>query len=156
MRLGLILSSLLFSQLLFAEGSILGRWKTIDDKTKQPKGIVEITEKDGVFTGRLVETFDKSKTICTECPGEKKGQPFVGLELVWDVKKTGDNEWREGRIMDPNNGKTYRVRLALEDKDQKLMVRGYLGFDTPLTGRTQHWLREPAAVAAPVQAPATH
>lgn len=144
MRQGLLLATALFSQIIFAEASVLGRWKTIDDVTKQPKGIIEITEKDGVYTGILVDTFSKSESICTACSGDQKGKPYLGLKLIWDVKKTGDNEWRDGRIMDPKNGKVYRVKLTLEDNDQKMRVRGYLAFDTLLSGRTQYWLREPA------------
>ena len=46
---------------------------------------------------------------------------------------------RRGEILDPNNGKTYRVRLRLVDGGGKLDVRGYIG--TPLLGRTQTWIR---------------
>ena len=47
--------------------------------------------------------------------------------------------WDGGDILDPNNGKTYKVRLTPMDGGKKLEVRGYIG--TPLLGRTQTWIR---------------
>ena len=44
-----------------------------------------------------------------------------------------------GDILDPNNGKVYRVKLKLVDGGAKLDVRGYIG--TPMLGRTQTWIR---------------
>jgi uncharacterized protein (DUF2147 family) len=54
-----------------------------------------------------------------------------------DLTKDGE-EWSGGTIMDPNNGKTYKCYLTLEEED-KLKVRGYIGFS--LIGRTQYWYR---------------
>jgi len=49
-------------------------------------------------------------------------------------------KWRDGRILDPNNGKYYDCQIWLEDN--KLKVRGYIGFFY----RTQEWIRaEPAS-----------
>jgi len=47
--------------------------------------------------------------------------------------------WDGGEILDPNNGKTYKVRLTPADGGKKLDVRGYIG--APLFGRTQTWIR---------------
>ena len=44
-----------------------------------------------------------------------------------------------GEILDPNNGKVYKVRLKPADGGKKLDVRGYIG--APLLGRTQTWIR---------------
>jgi uncharacterized protein (DUF2147 family) len=41
-----------------------------------------------------------------------------------------------GKILDPENGKTYKCSLTLEEGGQKLKVRGLIGFS--LLGRTQH------------------
>jgi uncharacterized protein (DUF2147 family) len=46
-----------------------------------------------------------------------------------------EDEYADGEILDPNNGKIYRCKLWLEGKDLKL--RGYLG---PFY-RTQTWVR---------------
>ncbi|MCB0468882.1 MAG: DUF2147 domain-containing protein, partial [Aequorivita sp.] len=51
--------------------------------------------------------------------------------------KDGD-EYNDGTIMDPNNGKVYKCYIEL-DGPNKLDVRGYIGFS--LLGRTQTWTR---------------
>jgi len=44
-----------------------------------------------------------------------------------------------GRILDPENGKEYRLRLTPIEGGRKLEVRGYIG--APILGRTQVWNR---------------
>ena len=47
--------------------------------------------------------------------------------------------WVGGDILDPNDGKIYKVLLKLADGGKKLDVRGYIGM--PMLGRTQTWHR---------------
>jgi uncharacterized protein (DUF2147 family) len=61
------------------------------------------------------------------------------MRIMWDMKKSG-NEYTGGRLMDPENGKTYRGKVRLIDGGKKLDVRGFIGFS--LLGRTQTWVRE--------------
>ena len=65
---------------------------------------------------------------------------------MWGVKQDG-SRWSGGQILDPHNGKTYKVRLSLEDNGQKLDVRGYVGM--PMLGRTQTWIRKDATDSQP-------
>ena len=120
--------------------SPVGFWQTIDDKTNEPKAIVEIKENNGILTGAIVKTFPKSgdKTTCDACPGGKKDKPFIGMEIIWDLKKDGD-EYVGGSILDPKNGKTYKAKMSLVENGEKLKVRGFIGFS--LLGRTQTWNR---------------
>ena len=60
-------------------------------------------------------------------------KPIVGLEIIRDMKKDGD-EYAGGDILDPENGKVYRCKIWVENG--KLMVRGYIAF----LYRTQTWL----------------
>jgi uncharacterized protein (DUF2147 family) len=60
------------------------------------------------------------------------------MEILRHVRREG-NEWGGGEILDPENGKTYRARLKLEDGGKKLIVRGYIGFS--VFGRSQIWMR---------------
>lgn len=113
-----------------------GKWKTIDDNTGKVKSIVEITESNGVYTGTVVQLFrgadEDQDPDCTECKGNKKGQKIIGLEIVYDMTKDGD-ELSSGKIMDPENGKEYRCKMWREGEDLK--VRGYIAF----LYRTQTW-----------------
>lgn len=124
-------SLLLSTQLAFAD--VVGRWKTIDDETGQPKSIVEIYEQGGKYYGRVVDLLMKpDDTVCDACPGALKGQKIVGMNVITDMVKTGD-VYEGGKILDPVKGKVYDCKMWLEGGN--LMVRGYLGFFY----RTQTW-----------------
>lgn len=118
--------------------SILGKWKTVDDETGEEKSIVEIYEKDGKVFGKIVEIFDSKKRdlSCIYCEGEDYNKPILGLNIIKDMEKIANNSYKKGTITDPQNGKTYRCHLALEDKDT-LQVRGYIAFFY----ETQYWKR---------------
>ncbi|WP_020647983.1 DUF2147 domain-containing protein [Solimonas variicoloris] len=121
--------------------SPVGVWKTIDDKTGQAKSLVEIREQDGQLHGRVVKLFNPSKPnpTCEQCGGDRRGAPITGLEILWGLKKDGD-EWRGGKVLDPQNGKVYDAKLALADQGRTLHLRGFIGF--AMLGRSQTWLRE--------------
>ncbi len=129
------------------EPTPVGRWKSIDDETGQPKSLVEITEIDGMLHGKVIKIFTPSKPnpTCDKCEGERKGQPITGMEVVWGLKKDGD-QWSGGKVLDPKKGKIYDLALSLDDGGRKLKVRGYIG--VAMLGRTQVWLREDSALAA--------
>jgi len=121
----------------------LGLWKTIDDETGKPRGLVRITETKGEYLGRVEKTFPKPgedpNPKCEKCEGAKLNQPVIGMTILWGLTKQGD-EYRGGEILDPENGKVYRARIKVEDGGKKLDVRGFIGFS--LFGRSQTWIRE--------------
>jgi uncharacterized protein (DUF2147 family) len=123
----------------FAQVSPVGLWRSIDDKTGEPKAEIRITDSGGMLTGRIEKTLKKdAKPTCEECRDERKGQAINGLEIIRGAKKTeGQDVWENGKILDPENGKEYTLRLAPIDGGQKLQVRGYIG---PFF-RTQTWVR---------------
>ncbi len=130
------------SALAFAQATPAGLWKTIDDESKAEKSLIRISESGGVYTGKVEKILtDKADATCTECTDERKDKPIVGMTVVRNVKASDDDKgvWEGGEILDPNNGKTYKVRLKPIDGGKKLEVRGYIG--TPLLGRTQTWVR---------------
>ncbi|MGH8191181.1 MAG: DUF2147 domain-containing protein [Rhodanobacteraceae bacterium] len=121
----------------------VGTWTQVDDATGKPKSIIEITQQsDGTLQGVVKQVlFSNHGThpVCDKCEGERHNKPVDGMVIMWGVKKDGD-QWDGGQILDPHNGKTYRVKLTLKDNGQKLDVRGYIG--TPMFGRTQTWIRK--------------
>ncbi|WP_062193282.1 DUF2147 domain-containing protein [Caldimonas taiwanensis] len=126
------------------QASPVGLWKTIDDASKKEKSLVRITEQGGVLSGRIEKLLDpqsKPDAVCDKCSDERKGQPIVGLTIIRNVRQNADDAsvWDGGDILDPNNGKVYRVRLKPVDGGKTLEVRGYIG--APLLGRTQVWQR---------------
>jgi uncharacterized protein (DUF2147 family) len=121
-----------------------GVWKTIDDNTKKEKSFVRIVETNGVFSGKVEKIVDPDApkdAVCKDCADERKDQPILGMTIIRNVKASADDKavFEGGDILDPNNGKVYRVRLKLIENGAKLDVRGYIG--TPMLGRTQTWVR---------------
>jgi uncharacterized protein (DUF2147 family) len=120
--------------------SIVGKWKTIDDNTGEERSIVEIYEKDGKVYGKIIKLFRKPgedpDPICDDCdpddPRYKK--KIIGMEIISNMVRSGD-EYDGGEILDPENGRVYRCKVWIENKDLK--VRGYWG---PFF-RTQTWKR---------------
>ena len=124
----------------FAQASPVGLWKTIDDETKQEKSLVRISESAGVLSGRIEKIVDPAKqdSVCDKCEDARKGQKVLGMTIVEGVKKNaGEPYWDGGTILDPNNGKTYKVRLTPKDGGKTLEVRGFIGF----LYRNQTWQR---------------
>ncbi len=125
-----------------AQATPAGLWKTIDDDTKAEKSLVRITDSGGVYTGKVEKILtDKADAKCTECTDARKDQPVQGMVILRDIKldPSDSTQWIGGDILDPNNGKVYKVRIKTADGGKKLDVRGYIG--TPMLGRTQTWLR---------------
>ncbi len=139
------------AQTSIAGKEIIGVWKTIDDETGKEKSHVKISESGGKYQAQIIklldpETLKTSKTgdgtdlLCDECPEEfGKGEKLIGLKMVWGMEKLSD-KLGGGTILDPNNGKTYKCTMWLDDDDPKgntLNVRGWLAFFY----RTQTWYR---------------
>lgn len=140
MKYFVTLVAALFALTAFAQ-SPAGLWKTIDDKTGKERSTVRITESGGVFSGKiekLLAADAKQDAKCEECTDARKDQPVIGMTIIRNVKKN-DDQWDGGDILDPNNGKVYKVRIKLSEDNKKLEVRGYVG--TPMFGRTQSWMR---------------
>jgi uncharacterized protein (DUF2147 family) len=127
----------------FAQMTPVGTWHSIDDKTGEAKAEIQIVDKDGVLSGRVVKSLrndPNAKRTCDECKDDRKGQSIIGMEIVRGVKPdaSGENLWASGgRILDPENGKDYTVKMVPQEGGKKLQVRGYIG---PFY-RTQTWLR---------------
>jgi len=124
-----------------AQMSPVGTWTSLDDKTGETKSQIQITEAGGVVSGRiekLLRKGAKQDAVCVECSDDRKDKPMIGLEIIRGAKKVdGKDVWEDGKILDPENGKTYTLRLTPIEGGKKLEVRGsVLGI-----GRTQTWVR---------------
>jgi uncharacterized protein (DUF2147 family) len=138
-----ILSVVIGSAAFAGELSPLGLWKTIDDNTGKPRGLVRIVEVNGEYQGKVEKIFPKPgedpDPKCEKCDGARRNQPVIGMTILWGLTKQGD-EYQGGEILDPENGKVYRAKMKLIDAGRKLEVRGFIGFS--LFGRSQTWMRE--------------
>jgi uncharacterized protein (DUF2147 family) len=68
----------------------------------------------------------------------RKKTPLMGLDIVKDFQSVGDDQWKNGTIYDPGNGKTYSSKAKLVSPND-LDLRGFIGIS--LIGRTERWIR---------------
>lgn len=116
-------------------------WKTIDDKTKQPKATVRFTEqKNGTLTASIQSILTPGEeNACTKCEGPYHNKSLKGLTIVRGLKNTGGTSYDGGSILDPQTGKTYKLKGKLADGGKKLELRGFVG--VAALGRNQTWIR---------------
>ena len=136
----LSLTFAVFTISLSAQSSPLGFWKTVDDNTGETRSEMELyVNTEGELEGKIHMLMDAdAPETCDLCPGEKKDAKLVGMVILWGLEEDGD-QWEGGRIMDPENGKTYKCYIELQS-EEKLKVRGYIGISA--LGRTQYWYRK--------------
>ena len=118
--------------------AILGTWLTA-----KKDATVEITKHKDKFYGKIVwlkEPNENGKPkVDKENPNEKlRSRAIIGLLILKDFVYKGDNQWKEGEIYDPANGKTYSCKMKLVSPNN-LEIRGYIGIS--LFGRTETWTR---------------
>ncbi len=125
----------------FKADDILGVWMN-EDKDAH----VEIYEEGGKYYGKIVwllnpidEETNKPKLDDKNEDLSLRDRPVMGLLLLKDFVFDGDDEWEDGQIYDPKNGKTYSCYMEFEDEDDMstLKIRGYIGIS--LLGRTTYW-----------------
>jgi uncharacterized protein (DUF2147 family) len=121
-----------------AQMTPVGVWTTVNDETGKEQSHVRIVDSGGVISGKIVKLLapDKPDPVCDKCTDDRKDKPILGLSIIEGLKKNGE-VWEGGQILDPNNGKVYKVKLIPIEDGKKLQVRGYVG---PFF-RTQTWLR---------------
>ncbi|RRQ48251.1 DUF2147 domain-containing protein [Maribacter algicola] len=125
---------------LLTAQTVFGKWKTIDDRTGKPKGIINIYKKDGQMYGYVEKILEEGKEdmVCIKCEGELKDEPIVGMEIIKEGEQHDDGEWKGKHLFDPEQAMTFRFRIWLNpDNKDELKVRGYLAF----LYRTQTWIR---------------
>ncbi len=106
--------------------------------------MVAIYEKEGRLYGYIREILDPEKkdARCTECNGERQGQPISGMRIINGLEKTGTYSWKgdADSLFDPEQGRSFRSRIWMDPGAPDILkVRGYW----MLFYRTQTWRRLP-------------
>jgi uncharacterized protein (DUF2147 family) len=125
---------------------ILGTWFNEDKDAK-----IEIFQCGNDYCGKLVwlkeptypagskEGTAGTPKLDTKNPdAAKRKTPLMGLQIVEGLQYSGDNLWKNGKIYDPDSGKTYSSKATLTSHDQ-LDLRGFVGVS--MFGRTEKWTR---------------
>jgi len=121
----------------------VGYWEATDHRTSKPSAVISIREIRGELRGRIEKLINppngEANPICTKCPGCKRNQHVLGMEVVWGLKREG-NGFSDGWALDPVDGNTYHLRLDVVDGGNRLKVFGYVQVIVKI-GRTEFWRR---------------
>jgi uncharacterized protein (DUF2147 family) len=120
---------------------ILGIWYN-EEKTSK----LQIYQEGSKFYAKIVwlkDPTDKNTgqpRVDNLNPDAKlKNAPLIGLVVLKNFVFDGKDEWNDGTIYDPKNGKTYSCKIHFGDSPNLLKIRGYVGVS--LLGRNTYWTK---------------
>lgn len=134
----------MFASKSFAQkaDAIAGVWWN-DKKTSK----IEVKEVNGRFIGTVIY-INPDKYVNGEPekdfnnPDTKlRSRSRLGLQILSNLKYVAkDNQWQEGRIYDPDNGKTYDCYAWFDKDPNTLYLKGYV-VGIKWLGRSTTWTR---------------
>jgi uncharacterized protein (DUF2147 family) len=119
--------------------AIIGKWLTAGNDNAK----VEIFKSGSKYYGKIIwlqnPIRNGEKALDDKNPDKSKHKnPIIGLQIISGFEYNSDDGiWENGKIYDPESGKTYSCNIKKEG--DKLKVRGYIGFS--LLGRTEIWTK---------------
>jgi len=124
---------------------LVGLWQEYDDQTGKVEALIRIEQvADSSYEGRieklLPETAENATKICSRCAGELHNKPFLGLRILYGMKRKDKLNFEGGEVVDPDEGKVYRCHMRLSEDGKTLEVTGYIGFSW--LGQTEVWRRK--------------
>lgn len=116
------------------EQQLVGTWYI----SKQ-KADIHIYKEGDRYLGKITKGYSDPPLLDVNNKNAKeRKKPLVGKFILTDMKYR-DGKLVDGKIYNPDNGKTFNCILELSKSD-KLKVTGYVGM--PLFGKTQYWYRK--------------
>jgi len=120
--------------------SPLGVWTNAEKKAT-----FEIYKCDTKLCGKIASltvpndpTTGKPKTDSENPEPKLRSRPRLGLVFMQDFVYDDENKWDDGKIYDPESGKTYSCYLKMINANT-MEVKGYIGFS--MIGKSQTWTR---------------
>lgn len=102
-------------------------------------GIVELVISCDRIEG-ITRWGNKPDTDRNNPDPDLRSRSLLGITFLWGFTyEPKKNRWKEGKVYDPNNGKTYDAKLSLTKGGSVLKMRGYIGIS--LFGRTAEFER---------------
>jgi uncharacterized protein (DUF2147 family) len=129
-----------------ASDDIVGTWFNEDKDAK-----IDVFKCGDNYCGKIVwlkePTYPAGSKLGT--PGTPKldhynpdaahrKDPTLGMQIIQGFQFSGGHLWKNGKIYDPDSGKTYSAKATLVSPNQ-LDLRGFIGIS--LIGRTEKWTR---------------
>jgi uncharacterized protein (DUF2147 family) len=139
-----LLLALLFTAGAYAQDAkadkLIGVWEPSNGKAR-----VKVEKIGSKYYGKVVWLREPIDPV-TNAPKVDKNNPdesmrtvpLKGYRMLKDFVYSGNSEWTEGTIYDPESGTTYSCVIKLKD-DNTLDIRGYVGVKA--LGRTDVWKR---------------
>ncbi len=122
---------------------LLGNYYIYKHETKSESKVNIYKTKDGKYEGKFIwlkvpNNPDGTPKLDKNNPNPKlRNVRLDQLVLLKGFKyNPSTDEWIDGEIYDPEDGKTYSCKLKFES-DKKLKVRGYVGI--PALGKSMYW-----------------
>lgn len=129
------IAACLFLLQLAAQDQIIGKWWS-----PKKDGQIEIYKSGNKYFGKLIWGKDGTKKDTKNPKEELRSRPLVGMDLFTNFTyNASDAQWVDGKIYDPESGKTYSCKIWLTDDGKTLNARGFIGFS--LLGRTEKFTR---------------
>lgn len=104
---------------------VVGVWES-EEKNLQ----IEMFEDNGHFAGRMIyfkcssEDIMKTSTDSENPNKDLRNRKLLGMKLVSRLAYQGKGVWDDGKIYDPNSGRTFEARIQLTGPNAAI-VRGY-------------------------------
>ena len=140
--------------LLLLVALVLGLTRMASAQTMSPLGIWTNAEKKATFEiykcgdklcGKIVTLTvpndpktGKPKTDSMNPDPKLRNRPRLGLVFMQGFEYDDDNKWDDGKIYDPESGKTYSCYMKMNNANS-MEVKGYIGFS--MIGKSQAWTR---------------
>lgn len=143
-----IIGVLIFTASAFGANSesLLGKWWS-----EKKDAHIDIYKCSDTYSGKIVYLTEpnfsqkdvpamagKPKVDLLNPDPAKQNIPIIGLNILSGFQYVGNSEWEGGIIYNPNDGKTYKCDLKLENTD-RLKLRVYVG--VAALGKTLYWTR---------------
>ncbi|MDO4692661.1 MAG: DUF2147 domain-containing protein [Porphyromonadaceae bacterium] len=106
--------------------------------TAGAKGKVRISKQGNKYNGVLIWIKTPGALDSKNPDAAQRSKPLAGKLILTNFVYDGDDVWEDGKIYDPESGKTYSCKIT-RLSNGNLKVRGFIGVS--LIGRTTEWTR---------------
>lgn len=144
----IVMNVLMFMTIVYAADSndILGTWLDEDQDAR-----IEMYACGTKYCGKIVWLREPTYPAGSKegPPGmplldhnnpdpDKRKYPLLGLRILYDFEFAGADVWNDGKIYDPDSGKTFNGKIRLLSPHQ-LELRGFMGIS--VFGSTTIWTK---------------
>lgn len=89
-------------------------------------GKIEIYERNGKYFGKTTCCDTHKRDVYNPDPS-KRNRAVIGMEFMFNFEWDGKGTYQNGRLYNPEDGRTYNCKMWLIENGKKLRMRGYWG-----------------------------